>query len=117
MFYERDSGQFVMHRILRVHKERRSEECTQAGGLSEVRTFDIAGDNQTVVEKGVREDQIFALITEVKRKGKALRPGDFWWEFFARVWPALLPVRRPMQHAYSIFIGRWKRKEEESDNG
>ena len=89
MFYQRDNGQFVMHRICKV---------TQDG-------YDIIGDAQTEIEHGVRPDQIFALITKVKRKGKLLSHGDFWWEFFEHIWPNLIPFRYLLVRSY----GRLKR--------
>lgn len=89
VFYQRDNGQFVMHRICKV---------TQDG-------YDIIGDAQTEIEHGVRPDQIFALITKVKRKGKLLSHGDFWWEFFEHIWPNLIPFRYLFVRSY----GRLKR--------
>lgn len=86
VFYQRDSGQFVMHRICRV--------CRDG-------TYDIVGDNQSEIEHGVRRDQIFAIITKVKRKGKWIVPGDFWWEFFAHVWIRIIPFRRTIQRIYA----------------
>lgn len=87
VFYQRDSGQFVMHRILRVKPE----------------GFYIIGDAQTEIEGPVRREQIFALITKVKRKEKWLEPGDFWWEFFAKVWLRMIPVRRAVMSLYGIL--------------
>lgn len=87
VFYQRDSGQFVMHRIIKV----RRDGC-----------YDIVGDNQTQIERGVRRDQIFALITKVKRKGKWIGPGDFWWVFFAHVWRRLIPVRHVIARGYAF---------------
>ena len=89
VFYQRDSGQYVMHRILRVREE----------------VYDIIGDAQTQIERGVRRDQIFAIITRVKRKGKLIGPGDFWWTFFARVWTKLIPLRPLIAWAYARLIG------------
>lgn len=87
VFYQRDSGQFVMHRILKVKPE----------------GFYIIGDAQTEIEGPVRRDQIFALITKVKRKDKWIEPGDFWWEFFARVWLRMIPVRRMVMSVYGVI--------------
>lgn len=84
VFYQRDGGQYVMHRILRARGD----------------VFDIIGDAQTEIECGVRRDQIFALITKVKRKGKLIRPGDFWWMFFERVWLRMIPLRRIISVVY-----------------
>ncbi|MGN0774057.1 MAG: S24/S26 family peptidase [Candidatus Ventricola sp.] len=89
VFYQRDSGQYVMHRILRVRGN----------------VYDIIGDAQTQIERGVRRDQIFAIITRVKRKGRLIGPGDFWWTFFARVWTKLIPLRPLIAWAYARIIG------------
>lgn len=85
VFYQRDTGQFVMHRICRVRPE----------------GYYIVGDAQTQIEGPVRRDQIFAVITRVKRKGKWIVPGDFWWEFFRRVWIRIIPLRRIIVKVYS----------------
>ena len=88
VFYQRDSGQYVMHRILRVRGD----------------AYDIIGDAQIEVERGVRRDQIFAVITRIRRKGKLIGPGDFWWTFFARVWTKLIPLRPLIARAYARLI-------------
>lgn len=33
------------------------------------------------MEGPIDKEQVFAIITKVKRKGKWIAPGDFWWEF------------------------------------
>ena len=48
-----------------------------------------------------------ALAVKARRKGRWLGPGSFWWEFFARVWPNLGPLRG----ALSTLYGAFKRKE------
>ena len=85
VFYRRKNGQYVMHRICRVTAE----------------GFDIVGDGQSVIERGVRREQIFGLITRVRRKGKLLTEGDFWWEFFRRVWLRLIPLRLTILRVYT----------------
>ena len=94
VFYQRGTGQYVMHRIWK----------------QDSRGFYIVGDAQTVIEGPVREDQIFALIIKVQRKGKILQPGDFWWEFFEHVWIRIVPVRRIILKLYSMGVKR-KRKD------
>ena len=86
MFYQRDNGQFIMHRIVKARRDG---------------SYDIVGDNQTEIERGVRRDQIFAVVTKVKRKGRWIRPGDFWWEFFAHVWRRIIPLRRMIAKGYA----------------
>ena len=89
VFYQRDSGQYVMHRIYKVKPE----------------GYYMTGDAQTQIEGPLRRDQIFARIICVKRKGKILEPGDFWWEFFEHVWIRIIPFRKLSGRIYSI-VGR-----------
>lgn len=86
VFYQRESGQYVMHRILRVKPE----------GLY------IVGDAQTEIEGPVRPEQVFAVITRVKRKGKMIGPDDFWWKFFEGPWLCLLPLRHIIMRLYAL---------------
>ena len=78
--YQRPSGQFVLHRICRVRPE----------GLY------LAGDAQSVLEGPLPPERVFARVSSAVRNGKTIGPGTFLWEFFARVWPRLLPFRRPI---------------------
>ena len=87
VFFQRRSGQYVLHRICKV----------KDGG------YYIVGDAQTAIEGPVSREQIFALVTRVQRKGRILSPGDFWWEFFARVWVRLIPLRPLLVRAYGLF--------------
>ncbi|MCI7136380.1 MAG: S24/S26 family peptidase [Candidatus Limivicinus sp.] len=87
VFYQRRSGQYVLHRICKVKDG----------------SYFIVGDAQTEIEGPVRREQIFALVTKVQRKGRLLGPGNFWWEFFARVWIRLIPLRPLLVRAYGLF--------------
>ena len=90
-FFQKSSGQYVMHRIRYV---RRSSDGKKQ--------YYFIGDAQTVTEGPIEEDQIFGLITAVCRKGKWLRPGSFWWEFFRLVWLRMIPFRRTAIKIYSL---------------
>lgn len=90
VFYQRDSGQYVMHRIYRVKHE----------------GYYMVGDAQTQIEGPLRRDQIFAVITQVKRDGKMIRPGDFWWEFFEHIWIRIVPARRIVTPLYGMLWGK-----------
>ncbi len=59
LFYKRDDGQFVLHRVLGIQKD----------------GFVMCGDNQVVLEKGVREDQIIGIVTEIIRPREVLTRG------------------------------------------
>ena len=77
VLYRRDNGRCVLHRILRVDKA----------------SLTMLGDAQTVPEPGIRRNQILAVVTAVRRKGKLLKRGSFWWFFFGTVWIRMVPLR------------------------
>lgn len=89
VFYQRDTGQYVMHRIYRGKKD----------------GYYMVGDAQTQIEGPLRGDQIFARIIKVKRKGRIIEPGNFWWEFFEHVWIRIIPLRKVIEKLYSL-LGR-----------
>ena len=88
VFFERNNGQYVMHRIWKVKPD----------------GYYIVGDAQTEIEGPVREEQIFAIITKVRRKNQWIAPGDFWWEFFEHIWIRMIPVRRIVMKLYAKII-------------
>lgn len=93
ILYRRDSGAYVLHRICRVKDD----------------TYTLIGDAHWGVEPGIRPDQVLAIVTAVRRKGKLLRSGSFWWEFFAHAWLACIPLRPRLLRMYSALT-RWKRR-------
>ena len=95
VFFQRRDEAYVMHRIHHINKE---------GKLF------IIGDAQVDMEGPIDKEQVFAIITKVKRKGKWITPGDFWWEFFEHIWLHLIPFRRFFINTYRfmsrLFIRR-----------
>ncbi len=77
VFYERPSGQFVMHRIRHVKPE----------GLY------LIGDGQTETEGPLDESRVFAIVKQVCRKGKWIGPKHPWWMFFSTIWLWIIPLR------------------------
>lgn len=90
LLYQRTNGRYVLHRVFDV---------TDSG-------LTMVGDAQTVLEYGIREDQIIAIMTRAVRKGKDLSPGDLMWEFFEKVWIRMIPLRRPICDVYA-FVHRF----------
>lgn len=85
ILYRRDNGKYVLHRIYRAESE----------------SYTLVGDAQTTLERGIRPDQVLALVSAVRRKGKLLLPGSFWWAFFQRIWIRLVPLRPGILAIYS----------------
>lgn len=91
ILYRRDSGAYVLHRICAVREG----------------AFDLVGDAQTAIESGIRPDQVLALVTAVRRKGRLLKSGSFWWLFFEKVWIGMIPLRPALMRLYGrIFRKR-----------
>ena len=88
ILYRRDSGAYILHRIFR----------------SEGDTYTLVGDAQTMLEPGIRTDQVLAVVTAVRRKGKLLKQGSFWWNFFGKVWIRMVPLRPAVRAVYSCFV-------------
>lgn len=86
VFFQRTTGQYVMHRIVKIKKD----------------GYYMLGDAQREIEGPIKEEQIFALVTRVKRRGKWEGPESFWWKFFAHVWIHLVPVRQGIVSVYRI---------------
>lgn len=78
VLYQRPDGSYILHRIVKVQKDG---------------TFDITGDAQTQIEKGVLREQIFARVTAIQRKGVWIHPGDPWWFFFKHIWIHMIRFR------------------------
>lgn len=65
--YKRDSGQYVLHRIVDINKGK----------------YTTKGDNRTLLEKGVTEKQIIGVLTSIIRGGKTF-PAETLEEYTAR---------------------------------
>ena len=88
VFYERPTGQFVMHRIRRVRPD----------GLY------LIGDAQTETEGPLNPDRVFAIVKQVCRKGKWLDEKSRTWRFFATIWLRVIPLRRIIMRIYGMLF-------------
>lgn len=77
-FFVRKNGQYVMHRIVRRDK---------------LGKYFAVGDAQTEIEGPIDENAVFGLVTDACRKGKWIKKGDFWWDFFAGPWLRVIKIR------------------------
>ena len=78
LLYRRDSGAYVLHRVLKVEE----------GSLT------MLGDGQLAPEPGIRPEQVLAVTERVIRRGKDLSASDPGWRAYTALWLALHPVRR-----------------------
>ncbi len=85
-FYQRDSGQLVLHRMVGFDKN---------GG------YIFSGDGQYYYEYGIRDDNILALMTSFTHNGKNRDINEFFYRFYIR--------RMMIKKRLRIFAGRCKR--------
>lgn len=88
VFYQRKSGQYIMHRVHHIDRD---------GALY------IVGDAQTEIEGPIQPDQVFGIIRKVIRKGKVIDHSDFWWFFFEKIWIRMVALRPLVRSCYMIL--------------
>ncbi|MGM9664493.1 MAG: S24/S26 family peptidase [Eubacteriales bacterium] len=75
--YKRDSGQYVLHRILKVRKD----------------DYVICGDNRWQREYGITDRHIIGVLTGVVRGGKEISVNDKRYRFYVHLWCDFFYVR------------------------
>ena len=78
IFYLRDNGQFVLHRIVGIDDE----------------GYVLCGDNQWRLEHGIRDRNIIAVVTSITRKGKTFEVTNLPYRIYSKVWMVLIPLRK-----------------------
>ncbi len=75
--YRRPTGEYVLHRIIRVGKDH----------------YYIRGDNRVGLEE-VPKDWILGVVTQIYRKGKYISVTDPGYRLYVFFWNFTYPVRR-----------------------
>lgn len=78
--YRRDSGQYVLHRIVKVREN----------------DYLLCGDNRRLIESGITDRHIIGVLKEIVRNGETI-PVDGKRYFFYR---HTLPVRRKLKRIF-----------------
>lgn len=87
--YQRDNGAYILHRVTAVGE-----------------TYTCIGDNQFVYEHGVRQDQVVAVVTGFRRKGRDHTVTEPGYRFYCRLWH----YSRPLRHFWHRGLGWLRRK-------
>ncbi len=83
IFYRRRNGNFALHRIVK--------SCGNE--------YFLCGDHQYTLERGIKQEHIVAILSEIQRTNSSL----FDRPFFAKAWCFFLPLRRFVLHIFSFF--------------
>ncbi len=82
--YQRENGQYVLHRVVAVGE-----------------SYTCMGDNQFLPEPGLRHDQMIALVTSFYRDGREYSVDGLFYQLYCRFWHYSRPVRRVWRHILS----------------
>ena len=93
IFFRREDGSFVLHRIIRV---------------KDADHFLVCGDNQNEPET-VARGQVHAKMTAYIRGGKTRGAENAGYKAYVAIWVWLFPMRRPLL-AIRRFFGRVRSK-------
>ena len=75
--YKRDSGQYVLHRILKVREN----------------DYVICGDNRCSREYGITDRHIIGVLTGIIRDGREIPVTDIKYRIYVHLWCDFFPVR------------------------
>ena len=91
--YRRDSGQYVLHRILKVREN----------------DYVICGDNRWHRETGITDRHILGVLTAIIRDGKEVPVTDPRYRLYVHLWCDLFPLRAFWLKGLYIWKRMWKR--------
>ncbi len=89
--YQRESGQYVLHRI--HHSKVINGETL----------YFFLGDSQTTLEGPIHECCIHAIATQILRKGRIIKCNNLLYRFISQVWLILQPLRPMILKLYDHF--------------
>ena len=85
--YLRENGQFVLHRIVKVHND-----C-----------YDMAGDHQTEIERAVPKQKVLCVVKAYTRNGKFHTCDDLGFRLYSFLWRIALPFRGAVFAVYRFL--------------
>ena len=75
--YKRDSGQYVLHRILKVRNN----------------DYVICGDNRWSKETGITDRHVIGVLTAIVRNGESISLDTWKYRLYAHLWCDFFPIR------------------------
>lgn len=88
VLYVRPTGQYVLHRIIRVNSD---------GSLI------MLGDAQVDREWIEGSAAVRGIVVKVLHRGKVLTRSSFRWWFFEKIWPCVVPLRPAIMTGWKII--------------
>ena len=85
--YKRDSGQYVLHRIVKIKNGE----------------YYICGDNRVGYETGITDRHIIGVLTDIVRNGEKISVYSFKNRAYARFWCGSMLLRRVVFRVRRVF--------------
>ena len=98
VLYQRPSGQYVLHRIMKVRKK----------------DYVLCGDNRMIKEYGVQEDWIFGILTGFVRDGTRISVTDWRYRCYVHLWCDFFWIRAGVIYLRAV-MQRGKQKYEKKE--
>ena len=93
--YRMDDGQYLMHRVVKVHKDG---------------TYKCQGDNRWEPEDNIRNDQIIGIVKSFNRNGKQIDVDkSFGYWLYTRTWKFLHPFKKYYKY-FKAVVDKFKGK-------
>ena len=97
--YRRDSGQYVLHRILKVRKQ----------------DYVICGDNRYQKETGITDKHIIGVLEGMVRDGKEILVSDWRYRLYVHLWCDFFWVRAIVlmgKQGKRKIVAHWKKRKQ-----
>ncbi len=77
--YKRDNGKYVLHRVMKVNKDK---------------SYVMCGDNRCYKEYGITDKNIIGVLYSVVRNGKEYKMTDFKCRLYSHIWCDFFVIRK-----------------------
>lgn len=98
VLYRRQTGQYVLHRIVKVHDTE----------------FDMLGDNQQQIEHGIPKIDVLCAVKGFTRKNRYHSCDELWYRIFSFVWIHIIPLRKSILKVYGLLWKAFKGRKNET---
>ncbi len=90
--YRRDSGEYVLHRIIKVGKQ----------------GYVVCGDNRWKKEYGITDKHIIGVLEAVIRDGKCISVTDWIYRMYVHIWCDFFYIRASILIFYKLWKKVWR---------
>lgn len=94
ILYQRQNGEYVLHRIIKVKPH----------------SYVLCGDNQWQKEEGITIDMIIAVMDGFYRKEKYYSVNNFIYKLYYHFWCLIRPIRKLIYYIKRLFSKVFKVK-------